>query len=76
MELTVTRDSLVDQICDFEHSSSIGKRLYFPCDYVNSRYIWIYSSVFFLSYDTLADFIKTIYDVVDFGKIVVLARSP
>ena len=40
----MTRDSFVNQICDFEHTNSIGKRLYIPSDYVYSEYIWISSS--------------------------------
>ena len=35
----MTRDSFVDQICDFEHTDSIRKRLYIPSDYVYSEYI-------------------------------------
>ena len=35
----VTRDSFVDQICDFEHTSLIENRLYIPSDYVYTEYI-------------------------------------
>ena len=55
----VTLDSFDDQICDFEHTSLIEKRLYIPSDYVYSEYVCIYSSVFFLSYGTLVDFFKS-----------------
>ena len=56
----VTLDSSVDQICDFEHTSLIEKRLYIPSDYVIvniSEYIQV---VFFLSYGALVDFVKAI----------------
>ena len=33
----VTHDSFVNQICDFEHTSSIENRLYIPSDYVYSE---------------------------------------
>ena len=68
----VTHDLFIDQICDFEHTSLIGKRLYIPSDYVYSKYIKIYSSVFSLAcWPTLS----RQYDCC-FEKIAVLACSP
>ena len=66
--------------CDFEHTSLIEKRLYIPSDYVYSEYILIYSSVVFLSYSTLADFVKTTDCLVlfrqdcCFGKLAVTVK--
>ena len=59
----VTLDSFVNQICDFEHASLIEKRLYIQSDYVYSEYtlyLNIFKWFFFLSYGTLADFVKSI----------------